>query len=101
MKRAFAIAFPLLVSLLLFQLVSGSLSLVSAQTQHPNHETKSVDLEQLRRDFVAVVGKDFEVVKDELKGRSNLSGGGTYWLAHLKAKHTSTHTIHTSNANLD
>ena len=48
---------------------------------------KSVDLEQLRIKFVAAVGKDFEVVKDEMKRRSNASGGGTYWLAHLKPKH--------------
>lgn len=83
MKRAFAIAFPLLVSLLFFQLFHGSLSLVSAQKRQP----KSVGLDQLRRDFVAAVGKDFELVKDELKARANASGGGTYWLAHLKPNH--------------
>jgi hypothetical protein len=85
MKRAFAIAFPLLAGLLLFQLFPGSLSLVSAQ-KRPKRETKPGDLDQLRRDFVAVVGKDFELVKDEMKERSNASGGGTYWLAHIKPK---------------
>jgi hypothetical protein len=83
MKRAFAIAFPLLVSLFFFQLFPGSFSLVSAQKRQP----KSVALDQLRRDFVAAVGKDFELVKDELKVRANASGGGTYWLAHLKPTH--------------
>ncbi|HEV7744928.1 MAG TPA: hypothetical protein VGO56_08020 [Pyrinomonadaceae bacterium] len=87
MKRALTIALPLLLGLLLFQLFPGSLSLVSAQKQHANRGTKSGDLGQLRRDLVAAVGKDFEVVKDEMKGRSNASGGGTYWLAHLKPKH--------------
>jgi hypothetical protein len=87
MKRAFAIAFPVLVSLLLFQLFPGSLTLVSAQKQHPKPGTKLIDLEQLRRDFVAAVYKDFEVVKGEMKERSNLSGGGTYWLAHIKPRH--------------
>jgi hypothetical protein len=86
MKRALATAFPLL-SILFCQLCFGWLFLVSAQKQNTNRRTKSVDLEQLRRDFVAAVGKDFEVVKDELKRRSNASGGGTFWLAHIKPKH--------------
>jgi hypothetical protein len=47
---------------------------------------KSVDLKRLRSDFVAAVGKDFELVKDEMKERSNARGGGTFWLAHLKPK---------------
>jgi hypothetical protein len=51
---------------------------------------KLVDLEQLRSTFVAAVANDFELVKDEIKQRSNQSGGGTYWLALLKAKHPGT-----------
>ena len=87
MKRTFAIAFPLLASFFLVQLFPGSRSLVSAQKQQPNRRTKSVDLDQLRSKLVAAVGKDFEFVKGELDARSNASGGGTYWLAHLKPKH--------------
>lgn len=70
--------------LLLFTFLAGSVSPASAQRVRPG---KTADLEQLRGKFEAAVGKDFEFVKGELKGRSNRSGGGTYWLAHIKAKH--------------
>lgn len=56
---------------------------VSAQKVRPG---KAFDLEQLRSKFESAVGEHFEVVKGELKGRSNLSGGGTFWLAHIKPK---------------
>jgi hypothetical protein len=55
----------------------------SAQRLRPG---KTVDLDQLRSKFEAAVGKDFEVVKGELKGRSSARGGGTYWLAHIRPK---------------
>ena len=47
---------------------------------------KTADLDQLRSKFEEAVGKDFEIVKVESKGRSNARGGGTYWLAHIKPK---------------
>lgn len=72
--------FPIIM---LIVLLFGSALPASAQRVRPG---KSVDLEQLRSKFEAAVGKDFEVVKGELKGRSTLSGGGTYWLAHIKPK---------------
>lgn len=50
--------------------------------------SKSPVLQQLRSRFKAAVTRDFEVVKDEFKEHSNASGGGTYWLVHLKAKHS-------------
>lgn len=50
-------------------------------------DTNLVDIPQLRTRFTAAMGSEFAVVKDELKTRSNESGGGTYWLAHLKPKH--------------
>ena len=71
-------------SMLLCALLVGSALPASAQRVRPG---KSADLEQLRTKFEAAVGKDFEFVKGELKGRSNLSGGGTYWLAHIKPRH--------------
>lgn len=73
-----------LVRILLCALLLSSALPASAQRVRPG---KSVDLEQLRAKFAAVVGKDFEFVKGELKGRSNLSGGGTFWLAHIKPRH--------------
>lgn len=73
--------------ILLFAVLVGSALLVSAQETQRVRPAKPVNLEQLRAKFEAVVGKDFEVVKGELKGRSNASGGGSYWLAHIKPKH--------------
>jgi hypothetical protein len=73
---------------ILFLVLLVSLAVpASGQKAERARPAKPVDLEKLRRDLVAVVGKDFEVVKDEMKGRTNASGGGTYWLAHLKPKH--------------
>lgn len=51
-------------------------------------ELKSPDTTQLREQFAAAVNKDFEVLKDELKVRANARGGGNYWLAHVKARHS-------------
>ncbi len=73
--------------ILLFALLLGSPVPALMQGAQRVRPGKSVDLEQLRAKFAAAVGNDFEFVKGELKGRSNLSGGGTYWLAHIKAKH--------------
>jgi hypothetical protein len=42
----------------------------------------------LRTRFVAAVGKDFDLVKDEMKTRAVERGGGTYWLAFVRPKHT-------------
>ena len=74
----------ILPGILLCASLFGSAFPAPAQRSRPG---KSVDLQQLRSKFEAAVGKDFDVVKDELKGRSNARGGGTYWLAHLKPKH--------------
>jgi hypothetical protein len=71
---------------LLFALLIGSVLPVSAQNAQKVRPGKSVDLDQLRLKFATAVGKDFEVGKAELKGRTNASGG-TYWLAHIKPKH--------------
>lgn len=79
--------FPVIIlSVLLF----GSALPIPAQRVRPG---KSIDLEELRRKFETAVGKHFEIVKDELKGRSNASGGGTYWLAHIKPKHPGSFTL--------
>jgi hypothetical protein len=41
----------------------------------------------LRTRFVAAVGKDFDLVKDEMKTRAVERGGGTFWLTFVKPKH--------------
>ncbi len=68
---------------LLFALLVGLVATAHGQKVRPG---KSIDLEQLRSKFEAALGEQFEVVKGELKGRSNAQGGGTYWLAHIKPK---------------
>jgi hypothetical protein len=42
----------------------------------------------LREKFSLAVDKDFEVLKDELKGRPHELRGDSYWLVHVKAKHS-------------
>jgi len=76
--------------ILLSAFLIGAAGSASAQRIRPG---KSADLDQLRSKIEAAVGKDFEVVKGELKGRSNERGGGTYWLAHLKPKHPGHFTL--------
>jgi hypothetical protein len=56
-----------------------------AQAQRP---PKPPDLVTLRRLLSSAVINDFEITKDEFKQRSNASGGGSYWLVHLKPKHS-------------
>lgn len=55
-------------------------ALVTAQTRRPQFS----DSASLRARFLAAFGNDFELVKDEIKTRSNESGGGTFWLAYVK-----------------
>lgn len=69
-----------LVGILLLVLISPLSAKTSSQ--------QPVDLGRLRSEFAAAVGKDFEIVRDEFKQRANARGGGTYWLAHVKAKHS-------------
>lgn len=78
---------------LLFVLLLAAASPAPAQKAQKKQAGKSVNFEQLRSTFVAAVGNDFQLVKDELRPRSNESGGGTYWLAHLKTKHPGTFTL--------
>ena len=47
------------------------------QTRKPNRS----DSAALRSRFVEAFGKDFELVKDEIKTRANESSGETFWLA--------------------
>jgi hypothetical protein len=64
------------------------LGAISAPTAQKAGSRKTFDAGQLRDRFAEAVGKDFEIVKDEFKQRSNASGGGTYWLVHVKPKHS-------------
>lgn len=58
--------------------------LITAQSPKP----RTPDSATLRTEFVAAFGKDFDLVKDEMKTRSVERGGGTYWLAFVKPKCT-------------
>ena len=69
------------ICLLLF----GSIVPLVAQTSGPR---KEFDPGLLRAKLITAVASDFEILKDELKERSSASGGGTYWLVHVKAKHS-------------
>ncbi|MEO6390443.1 MAG: hypothetical protein ABIP75_01245 [Pyrinomonadaceae bacterium] len=79
--------------LILLSLVSCVLAVtipVSGQRKRPS---AMVDTDQLRRDFLAAVGRDFELVKDELKAGPPEIGGLPYWLAYVKPKRQSLFTL--------
>lgn len=84
-----SIFYPLVSKVILCALLFVSMFSAKAQKEHP----VKVDLEQLRGKLESAVGKDLEVGKTELKTRSNLSGGGSYWLAHLKPRHPGQFTL--------
>lgn len=44
------------------------------------------DSAPLRASFLAAFGSDFELVRDKIKSRTNEQGGGTFWLAYVKAR---------------
>jgi len=46
----------------------------------------NIDISGLRQSFTEAVGKDLEIVRDELKGRSTKNGGGNYQLVYVKPK---------------
>jgi hypothetical protein len=46
------------------------------------------DATTLRSGFMAAFGRDFDLVKDKFTTRSNETGGGSYWLAYARPKHT-------------
>src|SRR5437773_4940255 len=56
--------------------------LLFAQSSKPPHTAT------LGAGFVAAFGADFDLVKDQMKTRAVERGGGTYWLAFVKPKHT-------------
>jgi len=71
-----------------------ALSFAPAFTVHAQKERPGkANLDQLKARLETAVGKDFEIVKGEWKGRSVESGGGTYWLAHLKPRHPGQFTL--------
>ena len=74
---------PLIQISLACILLTGA-TLISAQSPEPRPSDAAV----LRTQFVAAFGKDFELVKDEMKTRAPARGGGTYWLAFVKPKRT-------------
>ena len=67
-------------------------SIVPSLAQKPT-ERKEFAAERLRIQLATAVASDFEIVKEELKQRSTLSGGGTYWLVHVKPKHSGDFTF--------
>jgi hypothetical protein len=70
--------------LTLIVMLSGAATATFAQK---TGAIKTPDLTQVRANFTAALGKDFEIVKDEFKQRSNTRGGGSYLLMHVRAKH--------------
>lgn len=66
----------LVIGFLLLALVA----LATGQTRR----SKRPDADSLRASFIAAFGKDFELVKDELKRRPDESGRDTFWLAYVK-----------------
>lgn len=67
-------------------LVAASLFVLSALVTAQTRRSAATDSASLRSSFLAAFGSDFELVKDELNTRSNESGGGTFWLAYVKAR---------------
>jgi hypothetical protein len=67
-------------------LVAASLFVVLASTTAQTRRSTAADSASLRSSFLAAFGSDFELVKDELNTRSSESGGGTFWLAYVKAR---------------
>jgi hypothetical protein len=72
--------FALIVCLLLF------IFLPSGAAQPRRRQVP--DAASLRAKFLAAVETEFELVKDEFKSHPSGPGTGTYWLAHVKPKHT-------------
>jgi len=48
----------------------------------------ATDASTLRARFAEAFNKDFDLISDQLKTRAVERGGGTYWLAFVKPKHT-------------
>lgn len=67
-------------------LVAASLFVLFSSATAQTRRSAAPDSTSLRSSFLAAFGSDFELVKDELKTRSNESGGGTFWLAYVKAR---------------
>jgi hypothetical protein len=66
--------------------LTGFLMLTSQTNPAQLRKLNPPDGAELRTKFVKAFGKDFELVKDEWKTRAVERGGGTFWLAFIKAK---------------
>jgi hypothetical protein len=75
----------LTIMLTLFVLACGTFFPVAGQKQK---EARKRDASALRRAFEEACGKDFEIVKDELRSRTVKQGGDVYWLVYFKPKHS-------------
>ena len=67
-------------------LVAASLFVFFASATAQTRRSAAPDSASLRSSFLATFGSDFELVKDEIQTRSNEQGGGTFWLAFVKAR---------------
>jgi hypothetical protein len=65
--------------------LAGSILLLSS-TPISAQPPKSPDAATLRTKFVAAFGKDFDLVRDEMKTASGARGGSVYWLAFVKPR---------------
>jgi hypothetical protein len=84
-NRKLTVCFTKNLYAVLCVLLFGSIvPLIAQQTS----TRKDLAAEPLRAKLATAIGADFEIAKDELRSRSNASGGGTYWLVHVKAKHS-------------
>jgi hypothetical protein len=71
-------------------LMLGAIVPLAAQKISPR---KQFDSSALRAKLSAAVSNDLEIVKDEIRERWSASGGSTYWLVHVKAKHSGDFTF--------
>lgn len=69
-------------------LVAYCLLVIAIPTAAQSRRPQPPGSAQLRSGFLAAFGSDFDLVKDEFKSRSRESGGGEFWLAHVKPIHT-------------
>lgn len=67
-------------------LVAATLLVCFASTTAQKRRAAAADSASLRSRFLAAFGSDFELVRDEIQTRSNESGGGSFWLAFVKAR---------------
>ncbi len=80
----------LTVALFLCALASGAFHPAAGQRIE---EAGGQDAARLRQAFAEACGKDFEIVKYDMRQRSVWHGAGTYWLVHVRPKRSGYYTL--------